>query len=175
MTRTTNARVAGVTYVVYFLAGIASMALGSQARATSLLTLVMSFSALVLGVTLYALTRDQDADLAMIALTCRVLEGAPGDGTIFFAVSSTIFSWLLLRGHLIPRALAQLGVTASVLLAVVLPLQQAGLFGGPMAWSSSITWLVWLPMLAFELTFAGWLIVRGVAPAHHPGTLERGR
>lgn len=34
-----------------------------------------------------------------------------------------------------------LGVIASVLLVVILPLQLAGLFGGPMSWSASVTWL----------------------------------
>lgn len=164
MTRTANARTAGVTYFVYLVAGIASMAMASRPPAVSVLTLAMSFSAVVLGVTLWALTREQDPDLAMIALACRLLEAVPGDGAIFFAVGSTIFSWLLLRGRMIPTALAWLGVAASLLLAVVLPVQQAKLLGGPMAWSSSITWLVWLPMLVFELTFGVWLIVRGVAP-----------
>jgi hypothetical protein len=58
-------------------------------------------------------------------------------------------------------------------LVVVLPLQLAGLFGGPTSWSASITWLIWLPMLAFEVVFALWLLIKGVAmpapnavPAH---------
>jgi hypothetical protein len=53
-------------------------------------------------------------------------------------------------------------VVASVLLVVVLPLQLAGLFGGSMLWSASITWLVWLPMLVFEVALALWLMIRGV-------------
>jgi hypothetical protein len=67
-----------------------------------------------------------------------------------------------LRGKLIPVALAQIGVVASILLVVVLPLQLAGLFGGTMSWSASITWLVWLPMLVFEVALALWLMIRGV-------------
>jgi hypothetical protein len=101
----------------------------------------------------------------MLGLICRVVEGAPGHagGAIFFAVGSTLFCWLLLRGRMIPVALAWLGVLASVLLVVILPLQRAGLLGGPMTWSASVTWLVWLPMLVFEVALALRLLINGVA------------
>lgn len=95
MARTTNARVAGFTYFFYLAVGIASLILGGRAtsgegvaaklasiaqhatdmRLVVVLSLLTSVSALVLGVTLYAITREQDPDLAMLALTCRVLEG----------------------------------------------------------------------------------------------------
>jgi len=163
MTRRTNATVAGFTFWIYFAAGIASLLLAGNAPATAVLSLVTSFSALVLGVTLYAITRDQDSDLAMLGLTCRVIEAVPGHGEIYFAVGSTLFSWLLLRGRMIPVALAWLGVIASVLLVMLLPLQIAGFFGGPRAWSSPVTWAVWLPMLVFELTLGVWLVTKGVA------------
>jgi hypothetical protein len=163
MTRTTNARVAGVTFLIYIAAGMSSMAAGGNVRATALLALATSFSALVLGVTLWALTRDEDPDLAMLALVCRVIEAVPGPGEMYFAVGSAIFCWLLLRGRMIPAGLAWLGLTASVLLALLLPLQLAGLFGGARGWSSPVTWAVWLPMLVFELAVAVWLIVKGVA------------
>ena len=163
MTLRTNARVAGFTFWIYFAAGIASMLLAGSAPAIALLALVSSFSALVLAVTLYAITREQDRDLAMLGMMCRVVEAAPGHGEIYFAVGSTIFSWLLLRGRMIPVALASLGVIASALLVVLLPLQIAGFFGGPRNWSSPVTWAVWLPLLVFELTFAVWLILKGVA------------
>lgn len=39
----------------------------------------------------------------------------------------------------------------------------AGFFGGAGNWSSPFTWAVWLPLLVFELTFATWLIAKGVA------------
>lgn len=222
MTRTTNARVAGVTFLVYIAAAITSLILSGPAtrgdgiaarlasvaqhatdlRITIVLALVMSFSALVLAVTLYAITREQDRDLAMLGLTCRVVEGiadgipttlallwlanatavnAPdtetahvlgtfllrpeaGPNAMFFAVGSTLFCWLLLRGRMIPTALAWLGVLASVLLVVILPLQLSGLFGGAVNWSGVATWLIWLPMLIFEVTLAFWLIIKGVAP-----------
>jgi hypothetical protein len=163
MTLRTNARVAGYTYWIYFTAGIGGLLLPGNTAATAVLPLVTSFSALVLGVTLYAMTREQDRDLAMLGLTCRVIEAVPGHGEIYFAVGSSVFCWLLLSGRMIPVALAWLGVAASVLLVVLLPLQIAGFFGGPRNWSSPVTWAVWLPLLVFELTFAVWLITKGVA------------
>jgi len=218
MTRTTNARIAGFTFLFYIAAGVVSMILFGRAtggegtaanlagiaqhatdvRITILLTLLAGFAALVLAVTLYAITREQDPDLAMLALACRLTEGIASFGVLatvgllwlatntrpntpdpataqaigaflfkiqswnpiiaatFFAVGSTLFSWLLLRGGMVPLALASLGVVASVLLVVVLPLQLAGFLGGP------ITLLVWLPMLVFEVTLALWMIIRGV-------------
>jgi hypothetical protein len=41
--------------------------------------------------------------------------------------------------------------------------QRAGLFGGVVNWSSPVTWIIWLPMLVFELTLALWLLIKGVA------------
>jgi hypothetical protein len=55
------------------LASIAQHAL--LMRVTVLLTLVEFVDAVVLAVALYALTRDQDADLAVLALCCRASEG----------------------------------------------------------------------------------------------------
>jgi hypothetical protein len=163
VTLRTNARVAGFTYWIYFATGIAGLLLAGNTPVTAVLSLVTSFSALVLGVTLYAITREQDPDLAMVGLTCRVIEAGPGHGEIYFAVGSTVFCWLLLRGRMIPVALAWLGVIASILLVILLPVQIAGFFGGPRNWSSPVTWAVWSPLLVFELTFAAWLIVKGVA------------
>lgn len=217
MTRTTNSRIAGVTFLFYIAIGITSMVLfgrattgdGITAKLASLaqhatdmhlvavLTLLEVFSALVLAVTLYAITRDQDPDVAMLAMTCRVAEGviggtaaqrslgllwlatatgaeapspeaARGIGTfllwgqswnptisaIFFAVGSTLFSWLLLRGRMIPAVLAWLGVLASVILVVGLPLQLAGI---------EVTGFIWLPAAVFEISLALWLLIKGAA------------
>lgn len=224
MTRTTNARVAGFTFLFYIVVGITQMVLSSgthaegsaeklaliaqhapQVRFNILLSLLTGFSALVLGVTLYAITRDQDHDLAMLALTCRVGEGVLGAFPLttlgmlwlatapvgadapdaaaanaivpfllklatwkttlcatFFAVGSTLFSWLLLRGRMIPAVLAWLGVIASVLLVVGLPLQLAGFLGG------SVAQFLWIPMAAFEIPLAVWLLVKGVAGPGRP-------
>jgi hypothetical protein len=75
----------------------------------------------------------------------------------FFAVGSALFSYLFVRGRMIPVALAWLGLLASVLLVVLLPLQVAGVLRG------SITQLMYLPMLAFEVSLGLWLLIKGVA------------
>ena len=222
MTRRTNARVAGITYLAYIavafpgmvlfdkatsgtgiaakLAGIAQHA--SDVRLDVALSLASCFAALVLAVTLYGITRDVDSDLAMLALTCRVGEGVLGGISLvatlgllwlatatgadapdaaaahalaafllkvpgwnmtiaatFFAVGSTLFSWLLLRGRIVPAPLAWLGVFASILdvIAVPAPLLGFRFLTGP------AEWFIWLPMLAFELTLGLWLIIKGAA------------
>jgi len=220
LTRTTNARLAGFMFLFYIAIGIASMVLfgratnaqgiaaklagiaehASDVRLAAMLSMFTGFVALVLGVSLYAITRDEDPDLAMLALTCRVVEGVVGGisiqrslgllwlatadganapdaagahalgafllmgqgwspivGATFFAAGSTLFSWLLLRGRMIPVALAWLGVLSSVLLAVGLPLQLAGVVPG------SVIQFLWLPMAAFEIPLALWLLIKGVA------------
>jgi hypothetical protein len=98
MTLRTNARLAGFAFLLYIATGLASMVLFGQAtggegtvaklasiaqhatnvRLTILLTLLMFVYAVVLGVTLYALTRDEDRDIALVALCCRVAEGVIG-------------------------------------------------------------------------------------------------
>lgn len=99
MTRTTNARLAGFMFLFYIATGITSMVLFRQAtsgaegtaatlaslaqhattvRLTVVLTLLMFLCAAGLGVTLWALTRDEDQDVAMLALCCRVSEGVIG-------------------------------------------------------------------------------------------------
>ncbi|RIK31691.1 MAG: hypothetical protein DCC56_05775 [Anaerolineae bacterium] len=159
------ARVAGFTFLAYIAAGITSMTLGDQSQASGLLALIQSFSALTLGVTLFALTYEQGLILALFALTCRVAEAIQSgeSAAIYFSVGSLFFSWLLLRGRSIPTWLAWVGVIASALLVVILPLQLVGFFGGTMSWASSVTWLVWLPMLVFEVTLAFWFMIKGVA------------
>ena len=222
MTRSTSARVAGFTYLFYAAIGICSELLMHQARGvdgdaaelvrigqyatnvrlTILITLFECLSAFVLGVTLYRITRDENHELAMLGLICRVAEGVLGSvqnipgylgllwlakagvgtgvpdiptanarrafllmpgasvplGAIFFALGSVIFSYLLLRGRIVPASIAWLGVCSSGLLAVTLPLQLAGFSTGPLTGYSQ-----WLPALAFQVVLALWLLVKGVA------------
>jgi Domain of unknown function (DUF4386) len=47
----------------------------TNVRLTILITLFECLSALVLAVTLYGITRDEDHELAMLGLVCRVAEG----------------------------------------------------------------------------------------------------
>jgi len=221
MTRTTNARVAGFTYLFYAAIGICIELLMHQARGVDsgaaelvrigqyatnvrlsiLIVVLESVSALVLGVTLYGITRVEDHELAVLGLVCRVAEGVlgtlripnylgllwlaePGGGTgaldipttnalrtfllmpvpsvpigaIFFAVGSLIFSYLLLRGRMVPISIAWLGVFASGLLAVALPLQLAGFPTGPLSGYAQ-----WLPALVFQVALALWLLIKGVS------------
>ncbi len=227
MTRRTNARIAGFTYLLYIAVAFPAMVLFDEAtrgdniasqlatiaqhsnslRVTILLGLVSCFCALVLAVTLYGITRDEDRELAMLAFACRVGEGlvaavpfstlgllwlatstgptAPDvpsanalaayllkvgtwettTAALLFAVGSTLFSYLLLRGRMIPVALAWLGVFGSALPVVVLPLQLAGFA------TSSLIQLIWIPVALFEITLAFWLIIKGVAaPAQRQPT-----
>lgn len=222
MTRRTIASVAGATLLGYIavaypagmLFGQASAGADIAARLANLaahgpavhlaavLSLLGDFAAVVLAVSLLALTRDQDRDLALLGMACRLAEGVVGAvaiqrsmgllwlatatgpaapdaanaraiaafllsgqgwspviGATFFAVGSTCFSWLLLRGRMIPAALAWLGVVASSALVVALPLQLGGVLHG------SITSIVWLPMAAYEIPLGVWLLVRGAGPA----------
>ncbi len=98
MTRTMNARIAGFAFLLYIAIGIAGMVLSrrwsggegiaaklasmaahaSDVRIALVLVLFTGLAALVLGVSLYALTRDEDRDLAMLGLSCRVAEGVIG-------------------------------------------------------------------------------------------------
>jgi hypothetical protein len=219
MTRRTNARIAGFTFLFYIAVSFTGMVLSSRAasgegtaaklagiaahasgvRAAVVLELLGGFCALVLAVTLYSITRDVDPDLAMLVLVFRVVEGvgvvslqrtlgrlwlatatgadAPDPAAAnalaalllklpswsmeisasFFAVGSTVFACLLLRGRLVPVALAWVGVLASILVLVALPLQLVGILRGP------FTDLMWIPMLAFEVPLGLWLLFKGVA------------
>ena len=221
MTRSTNARVAGFTYLFYAAVGLCSDLLMHRAtsadgdaatlarigehatdvRMAILLRLLECFSAVVLAVTLYGITRVQDRELAMLAMVCRVAEGLlgllgiptylgllwlakAGAGTgavdiattnalrafllmpgpsvplsaIFFAVGSMIFSYLLLRGRMVPLAIAWMGVIATGLLAVGLPLELAGFITGPLT-----GYYQWMPALVFQVALALWLLTKGVA------------
>jgi hypothetical protein len=220
MTRTTWARVAGSMFLLYIVIGIAQMGLFGEAtnahgsvaklariaehaatvRFTVLLSLLTFLDAVVLSVALFALTREQDHDLAILALCFRVCEGMiaavaairtlgildvaiasttagpdaasaialgasllkqGNSGTtvaaICFALGSTVYCYLFLQARSVPVGLSWLGVFASVLLVIALPLQLTGLLGGTM------TTYVWMPMLFFEVPFALWLLIKGVA------------
>lgn len=87
------------------------------------------------------------------------MDGSPVIAATFFAAGSTLFTYLMLRGRMIPGPLAWLGIVASLVLVVALPLQLVGIVSGLGAR------LVWVPMAAFEIPLGVWLIVKGVPPA----------
>lgn len=96
MIRARNARVAGFTFLFYIAVGIGGVITCNLAtsgsttadRLTSVaahpVSVTLSFicllltilCALILGITLFALTRQQDLDLARFAMSCRFLEAA---------------------------------------------------------------------------------------------------
>jgi hypothetical protein len=164
MTLRGNSRLAGTAYLLYIAAGIGSMAAPAGIR--PVLGTVMAFCALGLGGTLYAITRHVDRDLALLAMLCRVLEAASAHSEISFAVGSTLFCWLLWKGRIIPVWLSLLGLLSSGGLVVQLLAQQTA--GTSTNWSSPTTWVIWLPLLIFELTFAVVLLANRLAPPKSP-------
>jgi uncharacterized protein DUF4386 len=217
MTRRTNSRIAGISFLGYIVTFLTSMAVfgrfavGEAAAAklagiaqhpsamnvVVLLDAIGCFAPLLLAMSLYAITREQDPDLARIGMVCRLVEGmivvlatqgaltlrwlatATGGGapdpasavalaaytghgdvaftSLFFAVGSTCFAWLFLRGRMIPTWMAWLGLSASILLVVGLPLQLVGML------PSTATMALMIPMLAFEIPVGFWLIWKGAA------------
>jgi hypothetical protein len=81
----------------------------SLLRVDILLTLLQASYALVLAVTLYALTRDQDRDLAVMALCCRAGEG-------LITIISTIRSLALLSISTAPSSDAATQALGALLL-----------------------------------------------------------
>jgi hypothetical protein len=223
--RQVYARVAGCTMLLYMVVGFLSVnlyagALGSAdsetllaqvaahapvLRTTIVLEMIECFAALVLAVTLYAVTRVESEPIALLGLVGRVAEGIlaavgirttlsllwlaggspaatgmpgagamgsflllPGQSTMlgapFFALGSLAFSWLLLRGRMVPTPLAWLGVAASGMLLIGVPLQLAAVV--PL----SFTAMLWLPMVIFQLPLGVWLLLKGVSPAASTGT-----
>jgi hypothetical protein len=145
MTLKTNARLAGFMFLFYIATGLASLALFNQAtggaegtaaklasiaqhaplvRLTVVLTLLTFFVAVVLAVALYALTRDQDPDLAVLALCCRATEG------VIAAISAVRTLGLLSVATASTAAAAPDAAAAQALGAFLL--QQGGL-GTPIA------------------------------------------
>ena len=225
MTLRANARLAGAMFLLYIATGLTSLTLSTSysgaagaavelatvarhaplARLNVLLTLLQVAYAVGLGVTLFALTRHQDADLARWALCCRLGEGLigavgavqmlglislatagveglnPGAANAIatfllrqggalvaatcFAAGSTLFCILFLRARNIPVALAWLGVLASVLLVIALPIQIVTGLRGP------VSMMAWIPMAVFEVWLALWLIFKGVVPRDTPSLL----
>ena len=95
MTRSTNARLAGSAYLSYIVVGILNEVLmyraagvngiaaklarmadySTDVRFAIILKVGECFSVFVLAVALYGITRDEDQELAILALLCRVAEG----------------------------------------------------------------------------------------------------
>ncbi len=82
-----------------------------------------------------------------------------GQGLVI-SVNTLVLAWLLLDARVVPRALAVLGLAGG---ALVLASNLAQLFGAiPM--NGTVAGLCAVPIFAFELWFAGLLIVKGLRP-----------
>ncbi len=102
---------------------------------------------------------DQATANTIGTLLLKIGSWQTGSGATLFAVGSTAFCFLLLRGRMIPTALAWIGVIGSAIVAIGAPLERIGVLRGPPAQ------LMWIPIAVFEVTVAVWFIIRGVAPA----------
>jgi Domain of unknown function (DUF4386) len=163
------------------------------------LQVIASISTFVLGGMLYAITKHQDQNLAIIALSFRAAEAAlyvigimsvlgllslsqetvgaselataefvsnawslsTNIGATFFAVGSTVFSYLLFKARSIPVLLSLLGLVASFILVVVVPIQAAAGY----ATGEGVAFLIWIPMFLFEISAGFWLLIKGTRPA----------
>lgn len=214
MTRRANSAIAGSAFLLYIALAYPAIVLFTKAsagdgisaklaniaehsadvRLSAVLFLLGSFCALILAVTLYRITCEEDADLAMFAMICRVGEGVAGSGLVpslgltwlggsvaidrgaantiagllwkvqdwdmlvasmFFAVGSTVFAYLFLRGRIIPVPLAWLGLIASALLSIGLPLQLAGVV------NANVIQILFYPLALFEIPLGFWLLFKG--------------
>lgn len=102
MTRRSTARVAGIAFLLYIAAGITDLVVtrgssrgddaaarlttfaqhATQIRLGAVLTLVEVLCAVALGITLYALSREQDREIALFGAFCRLGEGIVGAASV---------------------------------------------------------------------------------------------
>jgi hypothetical protein len=112
VTRAGNARLAGAAFLVYIAVGIGQMfiargatsgdgpaakltniaAYAPQLRLNLVLSLFICLTALTLAVALYGVTRDEDHELAVLALACRCIEG--GVAPVISLVATLGLLWL---------------------------------------------------------------------------------
>lgn len=124
------------------------------------LGMLTCFCALVLAVTLYAITRDEDRDVALLVLVCRVGEGVLGGA---FMVATLGLLWLATAGAAVADAEATLPLAEFFLRMLDWsPLIAATFFAGP------FFVFMWLPIAIFEFVLGPWLIFKGVAPSSRP-------
>ncbi len=156
MTSQRNARIAGAAFLLYIAIGIGQMIVGrgvsagdgmaarlatlgahtTQVQINVLLGFASCLAAWVLGVTLYALTREADRDIARFGLVCRVGEGIVGALPM---LASLALLWIA-TGGIETRDAAGSNSTAATLFYVrsLLPLLSALCFA---AGSLAFSWL----------------------------------
>jgi hypothetical protein len=99
---------------------------------------------------------DQLQALAILSLDAH--DAGFRIGGIFFGLGSTVSSYLLFKSRYVPRALAALGILASLL---VLTFMFAFILFPPFLATARL-WTSNTVVLVFELTMGLWLLVKGV-------------
>jgi hypothetical protein len=130
-------------------------------RVAEAVIIVMATMILITSMSIASsVTNGETADVQPLTALAEVIfqiEGSTGLlAGLCFALGSTVYCYLFLRGRSIPAWLAWLGVISSIILVVLLPLRIAGILEGLAAT------IIWLPMLLFELILSIWLLTKGV-------------
>jgi hypothetical protein len=178
MTRNTNARLAGFFFLFYIATALAEMMLFGQAsvgegtaaklasiarhepivRLAAVLVFVTFVDAVALAVGLYGLTRDEDRDLSILALSCRLGEG------ILAAVATVRMMGLLSVAKASVGALPPEAAAARALGAMLLQQDNASTLVGATCFAIGSTIFAYLFLRAGSIpTWLAWVGVIGSA------------
>ena len=103
-----------------------------------------------------------------LALGNELLHRPDNDfSAFFFVVGGFLFAYLFLRGRLIPRWLAWIGVVTIGVQLIGIPLHIATMVPG-----SIVNWL-WFPILLYEVPLGIWLIAKGAGCPQNSSSLAR--
>jgi hypothetical protein len=92
---------------------------------------------------------------ALVAFLDKASAWQTNYGAYLFALGSTAFCYLLLRGRMIPTWLAWVGFLGSAILVIGLPSLLLGWIGSP------VSDLMWAPIAVFEIVVACWFLYTG--------------
>ena len=188
-----QSQLAGILYLVTHITSVSAVIAygGGFVRAGVALELVLAFGCLGTGVLLWVLLQSRGPARAASFALLRTLEaavivagalpmlgaalaGTAVDGSsaathtaafllgqgLVISVNTVILGWLLWDARAVPRALAALGMTGGVVVLVSNGLQLAGAI--PL--NGVVAAIAAVPVFAFEIWFAVWLIAVGVRP-----------
>ena len=218
MTVRTNARLAGFMFLFYIATAFPMLALSNrvmsgadaaatlaniaqhvtQMRVIVVLTMICFVNAITLAVALYGVTREEDHELAVLAMSCRFAEGVINalgaafplallsmarEGNPSIPVAALLLKFGELNGSISAFCFA-VGSTIFAWLflrARSIPVWLAWLgvvgsalivVGLPLQLIGLLgaPWkdVMWLPIAAFEIILGFWLLIKGVAPRRQP-------
>ncbi len=137
--------------------GLALMALLFRVAEAALYGVTAIFSLLLLS---KVGAPTSGLDEAALALVARARFASVYVGTIYFCAGSGIFFYLLIKGRFIPRAIAVLGLVATIVsFASALAEIGAPAFGRYLAFSGPL-------LLAAETATGAWLLIVGARSRH---------